>query len=123
MIHRALLGSFERFIGILIEETAGELPVWLTPVQATVLPVADRHIAYGERVRQQLRSAGLRVDLDGRTESIGRKIRDTELQKVPFMLVVGDREEESSTAALRRHGEGDLGSLSIDEVISRISAA
>jgi threonyl-tRNA synthetase len=123
MIHRALLGSFERFIGILIEETAGELPVWLAPVQATVLPVADRHIEYAESLQRTLRDAGLRVDVDGRTESIGRKIRDTELQKVPFMLVVGDREQESGAAALRRHGEGDLGTLGLDDVISRISAA
>ena len=118
MIHRALLGSLERFLGILIEETAGELPLWLTPVQATVLPVADRHNAYAEEVAGALREAGLRADVDDRSESIGRKIRDTELQKVPFMLVVGDREAESRAVALRRHGEGDLGTRSLDEAIA-----
>ncbi len=122
MIHRALLGTFERFLGILIEETAGELPVWLAPVQATVLPVADRHNPYAQEVAAAARAAGLRADVDDRSESIGRKIRDTELQKVPFMLVVGDREAESRSAALRRHGEGDLGSRSIDEAIAHIRA-
>ncbi|MEJ7894254.1 MAG: threonine--tRNA ligase [Solirubrobacteraceae bacterium] len=123
MIHRALLGTFERFLGILIEETAGELPVWLAPVQATVLPVADRHNAYAGEVAAAARAAGLRAGVDDRSESIGRKIRDTELQKVPFMLVVGDRETESRSAALRRHGEGDLGSLSLEDAIGRITDA
>ncbi|MGI8801220.1 MAG: threonine--tRNA ligase [Solirubrobacteraceae bacterium] len=123
MIHRALLGSLERFIGILIEETAGELPLWLTPVQATVLPVADRHNGYGSGVVDALREAGLRAELDERSESIGRKIRDTELQKVPFMLVVGDREAESGAVALRRHGEGDKGTLALAEAIAQIQAA
>jgi threonyl-tRNA synthetase len=121
MIHRALLGSLERFIGILIEETAGELPFWLTPVQATVLPVADRHNDYGREVVQALTAAGLRGELDDRSESIGRKIRDTELQKVPYMFVVGDREAEGRAVAVRRHGEGDQGTLPLDEAIERLS--
>ncbi|MGI8623117.1 MAG: threonine--tRNA ligase [Solirubrobacteraceae bacterium] len=120
MIHRALLGSLERFIGILLEETAGELPVWLTPVQAAVLPVADRHNAYGQEVVHALKGAGLRAELDDRSESIGRKIRDTELQKVPFMLVVGDREAEAHSAALRRHGEGDRGTLPLEDASAHI---
>jgi threonyl-tRNA synthetase len=123
MIHRALLGTFERFLGILIEETAGELPVWLAPVQAAVLPVADRHNPYAEEVAAALREAGLRADLDARSESIGRKIRDAELQKVPFMLVVGDREAEARGAALRRHGEGDLGTRSLEEAVAHVRAA
>jgi len=122
MIHRALLGSLERFIGILIEETAGELPVWLAPVQAAVLPVADRHNGYGQEVVHALRGSGLRAQLDDRSESIGRKIRDTELAKVPFMLVVGDREAESRAVALRRHGEGDLGARALEEAIAHIGA-
>src|SRR4051794_21992261 len=92
MIHRALLGSFERFIGILIEHYAGEFPLWLSPVQAQVLPISDRHAEYAWKVAEQLRAPGLRVDVDERTESIGRKIRDAEVQKVPYMLVVGDAE-------------------------------
>jgi threonyl-tRNA synthetase len=123
MIHRALLGSFERFIGILIEETAGELPVWLAPVQATVLPVADRHNDYASSVAAAMRDAGVRTEVDDRSESIGRKIREAELQKVPFMLVVGDREVESGAAALRRHGEGDLGTSSLGDAIAHITAA
>ncbi len=95
MIHRALMGSYERFIGILLEHLAGELPVWLAPVQAIVLPIADRHVEYARGVVDRLRAAGLRAELDDRTESVGRKIRDAELRKIPYMLVVGDREQEA----------------------------
>jgi len=120
MIHRALLGSLERFIGILIEETAGELPFWLTPVQVAVLPVADRHNDYGTEVVAALEAAGLRADLDGRSESIGRKIRDTELQKVPYMLVVGDREVEGQTVSVREHREGDKGSMAVADFVGTV---
>ena len=95
MIHRALMGSYERFIGILLEHFAGELPVWLAPVQAIVLPIADRHNDYAGSVLERLREAGVRAELDDRTESVARKIRDAELRKIPYMLVVGDREQES----------------------------
>jgi threonyl-tRNA synthetase len=122
MIHRALMGSFERFIGILIEHYAGEFPLWLAPVQAIVLPVADRHNGYGRSVTERLVAAGLRARFDDRTESVGRKIREAELAKVPYMLVVGDREVEADAAALRRHGEGDLGTVSLDEAIARLQA-
>jgi threonyl-tRNA synthetase len=122
MIHRALMGSFERFIGILIEHYAGEFPLWLAPVQALVLPVADRHNAYGHQVVERLTAAGIRARLDDRTESVGRKIREAELAKVPYMLVVGDREAEGGAAALRRHREGDLGTVALDEVAGRLRA-
>ena len=122
MIHRALMGSFERFIGILIEHYAGEFPLWLAPVQARVLPLADRHVDYAREVAAALGEAGLRAELDDRTESVGRKIREAELRKIPYMLVVGDREEEQRAAALRRHGEGDLGTLPLDEVVQRLAA-
>jgi threonyl-tRNA synthetase len=115
MIHRALMGSFERFIGILIEHYAGEFPLWLAPVQALVLPIADRHVEYGEQVAEQLRTAGLRVEVDDRAESVGRKIRDGELRKAPYMLVLGDKEAEANVVAVRRHGEGDLGAVTVDE--------
>ena len=121
MIHRALFGSFERFIGILIEHYAGEFPVWLAPVQAIVLPIADRHADWAQEVLDGLQKSGLRAEIDGRTESVGRKIRDAELRKVPYMLVVGDRESEDQTVALRRHREGDLGSLSLDAAVERIA--
>src|SRR4051794_25387312 len=122
MIHRALMGSFERFIGILIEHYAGEFPLWLAPVQALVLPVADRHNAYGHEVVERLTAAGIRARLDDRTESVGRKIREAELAKVPYMLVIGDREAEGGAAALRRHREGDLGTVSLDEGAARLRA-
>jgi threonyl-tRNA synthetase len=122
MIHRALFGSFERFIGILLEHYAGELPLWLSPVQAAVLPVADRHVAYAREVAEALAAAGLRAEVDERSESVGRKIRDTELVKVPYMLVVGDREADARAAALRRHREGDLGTLPLGEVVARLAA-
>ncbi len=122
MIHRALMGSFERFIGILIEHYAGEFPLWLAPVQALVLPVADRHNAYATAVAERLTLAGLRAHVDERTESVGRKIREAEVRKVPYMLVVGDREADADTAALRRHREGDLGTFGLEEVAARLVA-
>ncbi|MDX6727082.1 MAG: threonyl-tRNA synthetase [Baekduia sp.] len=123
MIHRALLGSFERFIGILIEHYAGDFPLWLAPVQAIVLPIADRHNDAAAETVRTLRAAGVRVHLDDRTESIGRKIRDAELAKNPYMLIIGDREAESGTVAVRRHGEGDEGSVPVQEFAERIAAA
>jgi threonyl-tRNA synthetase len=125
MIHRALLGSFERFIGILIEHYAGEFPLWLAPVQAIVLPIADRHGEAAAGVLAALQAGGLRAELDDRTESIGRKIRDAELRKVPYMLVVGDREVESDpahpTVSVRKHRVGDSGSLPIAEVVAQLA--
>jgi threonyl-tRNA synthetase len=119
MIHRALMGSFERFIGILIEHYAGELPLWLAPLQALVLPIADRHGDYAERVARELRDAGLRVEVDERTESVGKKIREAEVRKVPYMLVVGDREEGAGEVSVRRHREGDQGALPLRELAAR----
>jgi threonyl-tRNA synthetase len=120
MIHRALMGSFERFMGILIEHYAGEFPLWLAPVQAAVLPIADRHLEYAQEVHDALAAAGLRADVDERTESVGRKIREAELRKVPYMLVLGDREAEQRAVALRRHKEGDLGTVPLDEAVERL---
>jgi threonyl-tRNA synthetase len=121
MLHRALLGSFERFIGILLEETAGELPYWLAPVQAIVLPVADRHVDYAREVEAALRSSGVRAEVDDRSESIGRKIREAELQKVPNMLVVGDREAESGAVSLRVRHEGDQGAVPLADAAERLA--
>jgi len=122
MIHRALLGSMERFAGILIEHYAGRFPVWLAPVQAIVLPISDRHNPYGEKALAALRDAGVRVALDERSESIGRKIRDASIGRYPYMLVVGDREEENGAVAVRSHGDGDLGEMSLDEFAARVKA-
>jgi threonyl-tRNA synthetase len=120
MIHRALMGSYERFIAILIEHYGGELPVWLTPVQAVVLPIADRHLEYARAVRDQLHAAGARAEVDERTESVGRKIRDAELRKIPYMLVVGDREQQGEQVAIREHRHGDVGSVPVEEFIERL---
>ena len=122
MIHRALMGSYERFIGILLEHFAGELPVWLAPVQAIVLPISDRHVAYARGVSDRMRDAGLRAEADDRTESVGRKIRDAELRRIPYMLVVGDREQESESLSLREHRQGDTGSVDTADFIERLRA-
>ncbi len=121
MIHRALLGSFERFIGILIEHYGGEFPLWLAPVQAIVLPVSDRFNDYGASVRDALRENGLRVELDDRGESVGRKIREAELRKIPYMLVVGDREAKEGAVSVREHRAGDTGSVPTEEFAKRLA--
>ncbi len=120
MIHRALMGSYERFIGILLEHFGGELPVWLAPLQVIILPIADRHNAYAQRLRDSLAQGEIRVELDDRTESVGRKIRDAELRRVPFMLVVGDREQETGEVGVREHRAGDTGAVAFEDFQSRI---
>ena len=120
MIHRALLGSFERFIGILIEHYAGAFPLWLAPVQAVILPISDRHLVAAELARDALQAAGIRTQVDGRSESIGKRIAEAETQKVPAMLVIGDREAEIGAVAVRRHGRIDLGTLPLDGVIDAL---
>jgi threonyl-tRNA synthetase len=118
VIHRAIFGSIERFIAILIEHFAGAFPLWIAPVQAVVLPIADRHAEYGERVRRELTDAGLRVDVDARQEKIAYKIREAQLQKVPYMLVVGDREAASESVAVRSRAKGDLGPRKVAEFLA-----
>jgi threonyl-tRNA synthetase len=120
MIHRALLGSMERFAGILIEHYGGRFPVWLAPVQAVVLPISDRHLEHGEKVTAALRELGVRVELDRRSESIGKKIRDAEIGRYPYMLVVGDREQESGEVAVRSHESGELGTMSLAAFSERV---
>jgi len=115
MVHRALFGSIERFFGVLIEHYAGAFPMWLAPVQVAVLPITDRVNDYAEGVAAQLRASGLRVDANLKSEKIGAKIRDAQLQKVPFMLVLGDREMEQGIVAVRERTKGDIGTTSVDE--------
>ena len=121
MIHRALLGSVERFFGILIEQYAGAFPTWLAPVQAKILPLSDRHAAHAERVAEMLRERDVDVEIDGRNEKIGYKIREAQLQKVPYMLVIGDKEMEAGQVAVRSRREGDLGVMALDAFVSRIT--
>jgi len=115
MIHRVLFGSVERFFGVLIEHYAGAFPLWLAPVQVVVLTIADRVNLYAERVARALRQAGLRVELNARGDKIGAKIRDAQLQKVPFMLVLGDREAEAETVAVRERSRGEIGVMPLEE--------
>lgn len=120
MIHRAMLGSIERFMAILIEQTAGAFPLWLAPVQAAVLPVSEKFAAYGETVRARLAAGGVRAELDARNEKLGYRIREAQLQKVPYMLVVGAREEQDGTVSVRRRAGDDLGAMALDIFLSRV---
>jgi threonyl-tRNA synthetase len=115
MIHRALVGSLERFIGVLVEHTAGNFPAWLAPVQAIVLPISDKYLEYGRSVHARLQQDGIRAEIDLREDKIGPKIRDAELRKIPYMLIVGEKEAASGAVSVRRHGKGDQGSQALDE--------
>ena len=119
MIHRAILGSFERFIGIITEHFAGAFPMWLAPVQVKVLPIADAHHEYAKQVVEKFEAAGIRVELDDRNEKIGYKIREAQLEKVPYMLVIGEKEIEANSVGVRSRKEGDLGAMPVDEFISK----
>ncbi len=116
MIHRALLGSMERFAGILIEHYGGRFPAWLAPVQIALLPVSDQYLDYAQEVAGELAGAGVRTRVDERSESVGRKIRDAELAKLPLMVVVGEREQADGTASVRSHDRGDLGAMTPAEI-------
>jgi threonyl-tRNA synthetase len=122
MIHRAMLGSLERFLAILIEQTAGAFPLWLAPVQATVLPVSEKFSEYAERVRAELVAAGVRTELDARNEKLGYKIREAQMQKVPYMLVVGAREQDEGTVSARRRSGEDLGALPVAAFVERVGS-
>ena len=118
MIHRALLGAIERFFGLLIEHYAGNFPLWLAPVQVKVLPITDSFNEYGRKVVDRLKEEKIRAVLDDRSEKIGAKIRDAEIQKVPYMFIVGAKEVESQSVSMRKHGTGDLGVKTLDESVA-----
>jgi len=120
MIHRAIMGSLERFIGILVEHFAGAFPVWLAPVQARVIPIGSAHLEYAEEVGDRLKAAGIRVEVDRRGEKVGYKIRDAQVQKIPYMLVVGDKEVEARTVSVRERSAGDLGAMSVEAFSERV---
>ncbi len=120
LIHRALFGSFERFIGIITEHYAGAFPVWLSPVQVRVMPISDSQLDYARKVKEDLEKQGIRVELDERQEKIGYKIREAQLQKIPYMLILGEKEKEASAVGVRARKEGDIGKMSIEEFVSKI---
>ncbi|MBK7498271.1 MAG: threonine--tRNA ligase [Ignavibacteriales bacterium] len=122
MVHRALLGSIERFFGILIEHYAGEFPLWLAPTQVAIVPVSQNYIEYADSVAKELRKAGIRYEVDERNEKIGYKIRDWEMRKVSYMLIVGEKEKEAGSVSVRKHKEGDQGSLALSEFIDKIAS-
>ena len=122
MVHRALLGTMERFMGVLIEHYAGAFPVWLSPVQAVVIPIADRHVEYAQGLKARLEESNVRVDVDDGNDRMNAKIRNAQLQKIPYMLVIGDREIEAGAAAVRLRSGDDLGAVPVEEIVTRITA-
>ena len=117
MIHRVAFGSIERFIGILIEHFAGAFPTWLAPVQVEVIPISDKHLDYANKVLDTLKAAGIRADIDTRAEKMGYKIREAQLQKIPYMLVVGGKEEENEAVSVRSRFKGDEGQMKLDDFL------
>jgi threonyl-tRNA synthetase len=114
MIHRAPFGSMERFVAVLIEHTGGNFPLWLTPTQAIILPISDKYQEYAETLCEKLSQMDVRVSIDDRSEKTGRKIRDAEMQKIPYMIIVGEKEMNEQTLSVRCHGGEDLGSMTVD---------
>src|SRR5205823_7350173 len=122
MIHRAILGSIERFLGVLIEHNAGAFPLWLAPVQATLIPIADRHAEYCEGVAAEVRRDGFRVEVDARGERMQAKIRDAQLKKVPYMIIAGDRDVTANQVSVRTRANEDLGGMTLPALIGRMKA-
>lgn len=122
MIHRAPFGSMERFVAVLIEHTAGKFPLWLTPEQVVILPISEKYNDYAKKVLKFLRNSDIRAVLDDRNEKIGKKIRDNELKRIPYLLIVGEKEAEENQVSVRRQGEGDLGAMSLDNFATFVAA-
>jgi threonyl-tRNA synthetase len=120
IIHRAPLGTHERFIGFLLEHYAGKFPVWLAPEQVKILPISDKYLDYAQTILQSLKNSDIRAEIDDRNEKIGKKIRDTELARVPYMLVVGEKEMNENKVSVRRQGKGDSGTMGIDDFTSQV---
>ena len=118
MIHRAPFGSLERFIGVLIEHCAGDFPLWLSPEQISILPISEKYNDYCQKVLKYLNNHDIRGFVDDRNEKIGKKIRDSEVQKIPFMLIIGEQEADNESVSVRKHKEGDLGSMSQDAFVT-----
>ena len=119
MIHRALLGSLERFMGVYIEHTGGAFPMWTCPVQAVLIPISDKHSDYAQKVAKTLKENGLRVEIDDRSDTMQAKIRDSQLKKIPYMLILGDREEKKGEVSVRLRTEEDKGAIKVDKFIEK----
>ncbi len=122
IIHRAPFGTHERFIGFLLEHYAGKFPIWLAPLQVKILPISDKFLPYAIEVKKKLKKTGIRVEIDERSEKIGKKIREAELGRIPYMLVVGEKEVAENKLSVRKQGKGDAGTLTVDEFIQTITA-
>ena len=122
MIHRAIYGSIERFMAILLEHFEGSFPLWLAPVQVKILPIADAHVSYAKEVKHSLEQEGYRVEIDDRVEKIGLKIREADLQKHPYMIIVGDKEIENGLVSVREHKVGNIGNMKLDELIDHLKS-
>ena len=120
VIHRAILGTLDRFMAFLIEETKGAFPTWLAPLQVKILPISDKHLEYANKVKEMLEEKNVRVEVDDRAEKIGYKIREAQLQRVPYMLVVGDKEEAENKVGVRDRKQGDLGAIDLNEFVLKI---
>ena len=120
VIHRAILGTSDRFISFLLEETKGALPLWIAPTQAKILPISDAQVEYAKEIELRYKKEGIRIEVDDRNEKIGYKIREAQLQKIPYMLVVGDKEIENNAVAVRSRKEGDIGQVDTDEFLNRM---
>lgn len=121
MIHRAPFGSMERFVAVLIEHTGGKFPLWLAPDQVVVMPISEKFNDYAQKLSDLLNNSDIRTVLDDRNEKIGRKIRDNELKKIPYLLIVGENEMNNNTVSVRRQGQGDMGTMSVEDFISKIN--
>ena len=121
MLHRAVLGSMERFVGGLIEHYAGSFPLWLSPIQALVLPISDRHQEFASNVHKKLREHDIRCEMDTRSETINYRIREAQVSQVPYMVVIGDKEQENNQVALRHRRDGQIGVMGVDELVERLT--
>ncbi len=121
MVHRAIMGSIERFIGLLIEHYAGLFPIWLAPVQVVIIPVSDKFLDYADEVYRKLKEAGIRVKLDDESAKVGYKIRKAETMKIPYMLIVGQKEQDSGTVSVRSKREGELGNMEVSQFLDKIT--
>jgi threonyl-tRNA synthetase len=120
MIHKALLGTIDRFLGVYIEHTAGNFPLWLAPVQVAIIPISEKHIEYAQKIADMLQASGFRLQIVNENETLGKKIREAEMQRIPYLLIIGDKEIQADAVGVRQRGKGDLGSMTAVDFIEKI---